>query len=65
MRESSPESASSSPSWPSLIYEKLSWWTYNGEALGGYEKRASARKKKRWRWRISNELVNSKRFLLK
>jgi hypothetical protein len=39
-----------SPSWPSSIDEQLSWWAYNGEALEGCDKRASARKKKQW-WR--------------
>jgi hypothetical protein len=37
------------------------------KALGGCEERASARKKMQWRWRRSNELVNSKskKLLLK
>jgi hypothetical protein len=51
MRESSLESSSLSPSWPSSIDEQLSWWACNGKALGGCEKRASARKKKQWRRR--------------
>jgi hypothetical protein len=59
MRESIPETASLSPSWPSSVDVQLSWWAYNGKALGGCEKRASMRKRKQWR-RRSSELVNNK-----
>jgi hypothetical protein len=59
-KEPSPKPASLSPFSPSLIGAQPSWWACNGEVLGGCEKRASARKKKQWQRRRSNELVNSK-----
>jgi hypothetical protein len=34
--------------------------TCNGEVLGGYPEKASARKKKQWRQQRNNKLVNSK-----
>jgi hypothetical protein len=45
---------------PFSLCAQPSWWAFKGEALGGYEEKASARKKKQWqRWR-NRELVNSK-----
>jgi hypothetical protein len=44
-----------------LLCAQPSWWAYNGGALEGCEEKASARKKKQWRQKRSNELVNSKK----
>jgi hypothetical protein len=50
MKEPTWEPSSCPPFSPSSLCAQPSWWECKGGALGGYEEKASTRKKKQRRW---------------